>query len=340
MRDAGRGRWWAAGAAFLFALAACAPPASNTGNVVLVSPTPVPTPTPTTAFAASAAGFHVGEVGIAYAPVALTATGGVQPYHWSVATGSLPPGLAIGAGGTVSGNPTAAGHFAFTIQASDAGDSSAPIPGAIDVAAALTVSLNSSCASSCNVELGCVNACGAFGQQSGGVAPFAYSLTAGQVPAGTALSGLSLKGTFAGLTGYLRFTVQVTDALGASATVSPTFWMYPHISLVGVTCGNANTPGKCSVVIPYSGGTPGQRLSMASSAWVGARRCGTFTAAAIVCEQPALSVTFQPGNAVVTLTYGPNSTFTYGTLTVLLTSADTCGPGAACSASAAITVNG
>jgi len=247
VRDVVSGKWWAAGAAFLLAVAACAPPVHNTGNVVLVSPTPTPSPspspTPNTAFAASGPGFHAGEVGLAYGAVALSASGGVKPYHWTVATGSLPPGISLGADGTVSGSPTASGHYAFTIQAADSGDSSAPIPGAIDVAPALNVSLLPACAKFCNVELGCVNACGAFAQQAGGVAPFAYKLTSGQLPSGTALSGLSLKGTFGGLTGYLQFTVQVTDALGATDTVSPTFWMYPHIALAGdsTTCVNIFT---------------------------------------------------------------------------------------------------
>lgn len=235
--------------------------------MVLVSPTstpsPSPSPTPTTAFAASGPGFHAGEEGIAYGAVALTASGGVKPYHWTVATGALPPGLTLGADGTVSGSPTAAGHYAFTIQAADSGDSTAPIPGAIDVAAALQASLISTCVKYCNVELGCVNACGAFGQQSGGVGPFAYNLTSGQLPAGTALSGLSLKGTFTGLAGYLQFTVQVTDALGAAASVSPTFWMYTHIALAGDTKSCVNIFTSCSLRLPITGGVPGGRPSVA-----------------------------------------------------------------------------
>lgn len=336
-----KGPWLAAPAAFLLLVAACAPPTHNTGNLVLVSPTPTPSPspTPTTAFAASGPGFHAGEEGIAYGTVALTAIGGVKPYHWTVASGALPPGLTLGADGTVSGSPTAAGHYTFTIQAADSGDSAVPIPGAIDVAAALHVSLLSTCAKYCNVELGCVNACGAFGQQSGGVGPFAYNLASGQLPAGTALSGLSLKGTFTGLSGYLQFTVQVTDALGASASVSPTFWMYPHVSLGSGTCGNANSPGKCTVTLAYSGGTPPQSLAMASTAWSGLSRCGIGTVA-LPCQEPTMAVSLQPGQAVVTLTFGAQSPFTYGTLSVRLTSTDLCAPSTACTANATITVNG
>jgi hypothetical protein len=51
----------------------------------------------------------------------LAATGGTGSTTWSLAGGTLPSGLALGANGVVSGTPTTAGTFAFTVQASDAG---------------------------------------------------------------------------------------------------------------------------------------------------------------------------------------------------------------------------
>ena len=68
--------------------------------------------------------------------------------------------------------------------------------------------------------------------------------------------------------------------------------------------------------------------------------CGTRVATGVACEQPKLAVTFQPGQATVTLTFGSNSPFTYGTLAVRLTSSDVCSPGTACAAGATITVDG
>ncbi|HWR97216.1 MAG TPA: ammonia-forming cytochrome c nitrite reductase subunit c552 [Candidatus Methanoperedens sp.] len=49
----------------------------------------------------------------------LAATGGVPPYTWAVISGSLPPDLALGASGTISGTPTATGTFTFTAQVTD-----------------------------------------------------------------------------------------------------------------------------------------------------------------------------------------------------------------------------
>lgn len=51
----------------------------------------------------------------------LAASGGQLPYQWSIASGSLPAGLLLGSSsGTLSGSPTQAGTFTFTIQGRDA----------------------------------------------------------------------------------------------------------------------------------------------------------------------------------------------------------------------------
>ncbi len=51
----------------------------------------------------------------------LAATGGSDPYAWSLATGSgpLPPGLSISPSGVIAGTTTEAGTFAFVAQATD-----------------------------------------------------------------------------------------------------------------------------------------------------------------------------------------------------------------------------
>ena len=60
-----------------------------------------------------------GAVGVPYSQL-LTASGGVAPYAFSIASGTLPAGLMLAPGGLVSGTPTAAGPFAFTVQATAA----------------------------------------------------------------------------------------------------------------------------------------------------------------------------------------------------------------------------
>ena len=49
----------------------------------------------------------------------LSASGGAQPYSWTVTEGSLPPGLALGDAGGVTGAPVQDGAYQFTAQVTD-----------------------------------------------------------------------------------------------------------------------------------------------------------------------------------------------------------------------------
>jgi hypothetical protein len=61
-----------------------------------------------------------GTVGEFYCCGNLFASGGVQPYTWSVVAGALPPGLELPKGeNTISGTPTTAGTFIFTVRVTD-----------------------------------------------------------------------------------------------------------------------------------------------------------------------------------------------------------------------------
>ena len=61
-----------------------------------------------------------GTVGEFYCCGNLFATGGVQPYSWSVVAGALPPGLELPRReNTISGTPTTAGTFEFTVRVTD-----------------------------------------------------------------------------------------------------------------------------------------------------------------------------------------------------------------------------
>jgi hypothetical protein len=50
---------------------------------------------------------------------ALTASGGVVPYVWSLSGGTLPPGMILNADGSLAGIPTAPGNFQFSANVAD-----------------------------------------------------------------------------------------------------------------------------------------------------------------------------------------------------------------------------
>jgi phosphodiesterase/alkaline phosphatase D-like protein len=59
-----------------------------------------------------------GDKGVAYSQT-LEAVGGVPPYSWSLASGTLPAGLSLSSSGGISGTPTTAGEFDFSVRAVD-----------------------------------------------------------------------------------------------------------------------------------------------------------------------------------------------------------------------------
>jgi uncharacterized protein (TIGR03437 family) len=60
-----------------------------------------------------------GVNGLGYPQQVLGATGGVQPYTWTVTTGSLPGGLTLSTAGSLTGTPTATGSFPITVSVTD-----------------------------------------------------------------------------------------------------------------------------------------------------------------------------------------------------------------------------
>jgi hypothetical protein len=71
---------------------------------------------PTLAIATSS--LPAANIGVAYT-TSIVATGGVTPYSFAVTAGTLPGGLTLSSTGVISGTPTAAGSFTFTITVTD-----------------------------------------------------------------------------------------------------------------------------------------------------------------------------------------------------------------------------
>jgi hypothetical protein len=143
----------------------------------------------------------------------LGATGGTPPYTWSIAGGTVPPGITFTAG-TLAGTPTAAGTFTFTAAVKDSASVTA------NKQFSLTVAPGVSLTTPATLPDATAGAPYSFTlAAAGGQAPYSWRITDGTLPAGLSLNGA--QGTIAGtptVAGTFNFTLEATDATGLKAT--------------------------------------------------------------------------------------------------------------------------
>lgn len=163
-----------------------------------------------------------GTIGTAYNQT-IQATGGLSPYTWSVSAGTLPAGLSLGSSTnnsvTISGTPAAAASSTFTIQIMDAASQTGT--------QAYTVTTSNPPAptiTTTTLPNGAVNtAYNQTIQATGGLAPYAWSVSAGTLPSGLTLgssttNSVALSGTPTTVQSNVTFTVQVTDSLSQAGS--------------------------------------------------------------------------------------------------------------------------
>jgi len=156
-----------------------------------------------------------GEVSRAF-KLQLAATGGKAGYKWSLTGGTaLPAGLTLdGASGVISGNPTAAGSFPVKVTVTDSLGFTDTVDANLSFAPKLAIT---------TLALRTAKVGRAFSARlaaTGGVAPRAWSIVRGALPAGVHFSQRS--GLLSGKprkAGKSTLVVQVTDALGAVSRV-------------------------------------------------------------------------------------------------------------------------
>jgi hypothetical protein len=156
-----------------------------------------------------------GAAGTAYSQ-AITATGGNAPYAFTVSAGALPAGLTLSAAGVLSGTPTVAGTFNFTVSVTDGTSGTA---GTASQAYTLVLTPPNIVVNQATLPTTFVGVpYNVTLTSSGGTAPYTYAVTAGTLPPGLTLTSAGvLSGTPTSF-GTFTFTVTSTDALGFSGT--------------------------------------------------------------------------------------------------------------------------
>ena len=181
-----------------------------------------------------------GEVGASYSDQ-LVVTGGTSPFTWTVSAGSLPPGVTLSsAGGLLSGTPTAAGTFSFTVKVTDSASLSATAALTLTVIPAPSLSNPAPPQGWTNTVYSDTLTV------SGGQAPYAWTVSSGSLPAGISLSSDGVLTGQPTVTGTFAFTVKVTDAKAQFATQALSITVAQ-----GVTATFAPPPA-ATLATPYS----------------------------------------------------------------------------------------
>jgi len=172
-----------------------------------------------------------GTTGIAYSQ-SVGSTGGLGTVTYSVAPGTLPPGLGLdGATGAITGTPTAAGTFSFTVVATDGnGCTGSQAYTVVIVCPTITVGPGALT----NGTVGTAYSQTVLGAGGGGA--YLYAVTNGALPDGLALDGASGAITGTPTTANLfSFTITATDQYGCSGATAYEVRICPVIDVTPTT---------------------------------------------------------------------------------------------------------
>ncbi len=285
-----------------------------------------------------------GTVGTAYSQT-VSASGGTSSYTYAV-IGALPTGLSLSATtGVISGTPTAAGFFTFTVTATDSSTGSGPFTGSRSYTLSIsapTISVNPA-----SLSAGTVGT--AYSQTitaSGGTSSYSFSVTSGALPAGLTLSS---SGTLSGTPtagGTFNFTVTARDSssgTGAPFTGSKAYTLTiaaPTITIAPATLTAAAIGASYNQTISAAGGTSSYSFAVTAGSLPNGL---TLSSGGVITGTPTAGGNF---NFTVTATdsstgTGPFNTSRPYTLTVLaptITVAPTTLPSATIAASYSQTI--
>src|ERR1700731_4252199 len=195
----------------------------------------------------------------------LSASGGSTPYTWSLASGTLPNGLTLNAGGSISGTPSLAGSFSFTVQVKDAAAQSASKNFSINVASSAPTVAITSPASGASVS-GTISVSGTA-SDTVSISSVQVAVDGGSYANASGTNnwtfGLNTASLF---NGAHSLSAKNTDAAGISAPSSP----------LSVTVNNGTTASDCTLFASPSGNDANSGTSASSPK--------TFTGAAAVTQ--------------------------------------------------------
>jgi YVTN family beta-propeller protein len=151
-----------------------------------------------------------GTEGTAYRAT-LSGSSGIAPYSWSVSAGSLPTGLTLSpTTGAITGEPTTAGTFPFTVKLTD---SASPTSQTATKALSIDIAYGKPSVTTSSLVPGTIGSSyDASVTGTNGIAPYSWTVSAGSLPTGLSLSTAGAITGKPAEAGTFDFTVKLTDS--------------------------------------------------------------------------------------------------------------------------------
>jgi len=234
-----------------------------------------------------------GKVGTSYS-AAVAASGGTSSYTYAITSGSLPTGLSLSSSGAISGTPTTAGSYTFTVTATDSGSNTGSQSYTLVIAPNITIPTTLSAGKVGTSYSATLTA-------SGGTSPYTYAVTSGSLPAGLSLSsGGAISGTPT-TAGSYTFTVTATDSSSYTGSQSYTVVIAPDITLSPTTLSSGTVGTSYSTTLTASGGTSPYTYAVTS----GSLPAGLSLSSGVISGTPTTA-----GSYTFTVTATDNSSYT------------------------------
>jgi len=246
-----------------------------------------------------------GSVGRAYSRQVTPATGGTPGYTYALAAGStLPAGVTISPAGLISGSPTTAGVYNFSLTVTDSFGCVTTTANTLTITPALTMPTATLPVGTVGVAYPATN----LPAPTGGSTPYTY--TSANIPAGLALNATT--GQITGTptqSGTFTFPVTVTDADGNTIATNFTIIVRDPLVLTPATLspGTTGVPYPAQIIPPATGGNgvftytasglpPGLSFNPATREITGTpTQAGTYTVAVNVSDGEGRTATANYG---------------------------------------------
>jgi hypothetical protein len=223
-------------------------------------PAPAPPPTPQPALQITTSSLAAGTTGTPYTATLAASGGGSQ--SWTVTSGSLPDGITLGSNGVVSGTPSSAGSYTFTVRVDSGGRStskqlelvvreklsaSAPADQTWEVGRPLQITLSA----------------------KGGAPGYSWKLS-GTLPAKTGFIGNQGNGSTSVLQGVpaeagtFPLVLTVTDAAGVSLDLKVTLTIAPKLQIATFGVGRAQVGKRFRLALASRGGVADTSWALAA----------------------------------------------------------------------------